>query len=210
VVGVLAAGLVLFFVSIFTVGWEGNLAYFQIVTSELGSGGIPAFNNQSISGFLLHIFTKGNLFVWLDVAVPVWLTIMRLIAVLLLVIVVVWNMQQSKKDNKRNDVLDLDLSLVIFVMLLASPITWYHYFMWLLFPLLVLFDHFLLDHIQDVRGIGWLALAYGLVVFEGIIVLRPLAEQSLQNVWLLRLLLSQGFFGVLILLCLSLKLRVKL
>ena len=210
VAGVVAASFVLMLVSLFTVGWEGNLAYFQIVAAELGGGGIPAFNNQSISGFLLHIFTKGNVFAWLDVELPIWITILRLTTVLLLVGVVAWSIQRPASTNKKlSDVVDLDLSLVIFVMLLASPITWYHYFMWLLFPLLVLFDQYFQDQNLDVRQIGWLAIAYGLLVFEGVIVLRPLAEQSLQNIWLLRLLLSQGFFGVLILLGLSLKMRLN-
>jgi alpha-1,2-mannosyltransferase len=210
VAGVGAAGLALMLVSLFTVGWEGNLAYFQIVVSELGGGGIPAFNNQSISGFLLHTFTKGNVFAWLDVEVPVWLSGLRFATVLLLVGVVAWSIQRPTSTNiKANDVIDLDLSLIIYVMLLASPITWYHYFMWLLFPLVVLFDQYLLEQNLGLRQIGWLVLAYGLVVFEGVIVLRPIAEQALQNTWLLRMMLSQGLFGVMILFGLSLKSRLK-
>jgi hypothetical protein len=52
-------------------------------------------------------------------------------------------------------------------------------------------------------------VAYGFIVFEGVVVLRPLAAQSLQDVWLLRLLLSQSFFGAVLLLGLTLKLRVQ-
>lgn len=61
----------------------------------------------------------------------------------------------------------------------------------------------------DIRQIAWLAVAYGLVVVEGIVVLRPLAAQSLQDVWFLRLLLSQSFFGAVLLLGLTLLLRLK-
>jgi hypothetical protein len=208
VVGALLSSLAILLVSLLTVGWEGNLAYFRVVVSELGGGGIPAFNNQSISGFLLHIFTRGDVFAWLDVEVPLWLTGLRLIFILLLVGTVVWAMRRPPSAiGDAADARDLDLALVTFVMLLASPITWYHYYVWLLLPLAVLFDRLLLAPRLGVWQIAWLAVAYGLVVVEGIVVLRPLAAQSLQSVWLLRLLLSQSFFGAVLLLGLTLKWR---
>ena len=210
VAGALVGGLAVMLVSLLTVGWEGNLAYFQVVLSELGGGGIPAFNNQSISGFLMHIFTRGDVFAWLDVRVPLWLTGLRLGLVLLLVGVVVWVMRRPPSpDTDPTDARDLDLALVIFVTLLVSPITWYHYYVWLLLPLTVLFDRLFLAPQSSVRQIGWLALAYGLVVVQGIVVLRPLAAQSLQDVWVLRLLLSQSFFGAILLLGLTLKSRLQ-
>jgi len=210
VAGALVSGLAVMLVSLLTVGWEGNLAYFQVVLSELGGGGIPAFNNQSISGFLMHIFTRGDVFAWLDVSVPLWLTGLRLGLVLLLVGVVVWAMRRPPSpDSDAADARDLDLALVIFVMLLVSPITWYHYYVWLLLPLAVLFDRLFLSPQVGVRQIGWLALAYGLVVVQGIVVLRPLAAGSLQDVWVLRLLLSQSFFGAILLLGLTLKSRLQ-
>jgi hypothetical protein len=196
-------------VSLLTVGWEGNLAYLRMVVSELGGGGIPAFNNQSISGFLLHIFTRGDVFSWLNVGVPLWLTGLRLGLLLLLVGVVVWAMRRppsSKTDC--SDAQDLDLALVVFVMLLVSPITWYHYYIWLLLPLTLLFDRLFLAPHVGVWQIGWLALAYGLVVVQGIVVLRPLVAGSLQDVWILRLMLSQSFFGAILLLGLTLKSRL--
>ena len=202
-VGALLGSLAVLLVSLLTVGWEGNLAYFRVVVSELGGGGIPAFNNQSISGFLLHIFSRGDVFAWLNVEVPLWLTGLRLSFILLLAGTVVWAMRRPPSAiGDAADAQDLDLALVTFVMLLASPITWYHYYMWLLLPLAVLFDRLLLAPQLGVWQIAWLAVAYGLVVVEGIVVLRPL-----QGVWLLRLLLSQSFFGAVLLLGLTLKWR---
>jgi hypothetical protein len=183
VTGALAGGLAIMLVSLLTVGWEGNLAYLRMVVSELGGGGIPAFNNQSISGFLLHIFTRGDVFAWLNVGVPLWLTVLRLGLLLLLVGVVVWAMRRPPAPKTNcSDAQDLDLALVVFVMLLVSPITWYHYYIWLLLPLTLLFDRLFLAPHVGVRQIGWLALAYGLVVVQGIVVLRPLVAGSLQDV----------------------------
>jgi alpha-1,2-mannosyltransferase len=210
VVGSVVSSLAILLFSLFTVGWEGNLAYFQVVLSELRGGGIPAFNNQSISGFLLHAFTPGDVFAWLDVQVPPWLTGLRFALILVLVGTVAWAMRRPPSIvTDTADAQDLDLSLVTFVMLLASPITWYHYYLWLLLPLVVLFDHLLLAPWVRTGHIAWLAVAYGLVVVQGIAVLQPLAAQSLQDVWLLRLLLSQSFFGALLLLGLTLKSRLE-
>ena len=210
VAGALAGALGILIISLLTVGWEGNLAYFRVIVSELGGGGIPAFNNESISGFLLHAFTEGDVFSWLDIEVPLWLTGLRVALVLLMIGAVLFAMR--RRPSATSDPVsaqDLDLALMIFVMLLVSPITWYHTYMWLLLPLAVLFDYLLLAPRLNGRHIVWLAVAYGLILFEGIVVLRPLAAQSLQDVWILRLLLSQSFFGAVLLLGLTLKLRVQ-
>jgi hypothetical protein len=210
VAGALAGTLAVLFISLLTVGWEANVAYFRVIVSELGGGGIPAFNNESISGFLLHAFTKGDVFSWLDIEVPLWVTGLRVGLVLLMVGAVLLAMRRRPSDTPdAASAQDLDLALVIFVMLLVSPITWYHTYMWLLLPLTILFDYLLLAPRLNMRHITWLAVAYGLIVFQGVVVLRPLAAQSLQDVWLLRLLLSQSFFGAVLLLGLSLRLRAQ-
>jgi hypothetical protein len=104
---------------------------------------------------------------------------------------------------------DLDIALVIGVMLFASPITWYHYYVWLLLPLFVLLDYLLLSPITHTRYIVWLAIGYGLIVIQGIVVIQPFASQAIQEVWLLRVLLSQSFFGVFSLMLLILRLRLR-
>jgi len=209
VAGALVGSLIIMLISLLTVGWEGNLAYFEVVVSELGSGGIPAFNNESIFGFLMHAFTQGDVFSWLEVETPLWVSGLRSGLVLLVIGMVVYAMRRTPSDTgDQTEIQDLNLSLVILVMLLISPITWYHYYMWLLFPLTILFDRLLLAPQVVVRRIAWLAVAYGLVVVEGIVVLRPLAAQSLQDVWFLRLLLSQSFFGAVLFLGLTLKIRL--
>ena len=196
-------------VSVVTVGWAGNLAYFQMVLAELRSGGIPAFNNQSISGFLLHAFTQGDVNAWGEIGTPLSLTLLRLALAGALIVLVAWAMR--RRPEATFDPLaaqDLDLALVIGVMLLASPITWYHYYVWLLFPLLILFDTLLMSPKVHTRQIVLLAIGYGLVVVQGIVVIRPFAAQAIQDVWWLRVLLSQAFFGAVVLMYLLWRLRL--
>jgi len=211
VTGAVVGSAVMLGISLLTVGWAGNLAYFQMVLAEFGSGGIPAFNNQSISGFLLHAFTRGDVNAWGDIQAPPVVGIIRLALAGALICAVVWAMR--RRPGETSDPVmaqDLDLGLVIGVMLLASPITWYHYYVWLLFPILVLFDALLVSPTTNTRQILLLAIGYGLVVVQGIVVIRPFATQAIQEVRLLRVLLSQAFFGAVVLMYLIWRLRLTL
>jgi hypothetical protein len=210
VAGALIGCLVVLAVSLLTAGWTGNLAYSQMILAELRGGGIPAFNNQSISGFLLHAFTRGDVNGWGDMVAPPLVSVLRLLLVGALIGAVAWALRRRPEATAAPAAAqDLDLALVIGVMLLASPITWYHYYVWLLFPLLVLFDALLQSARTTRRDVLLLAIGYGLVVVQGIVVIRPFAAQAIQAVWLLRVLLSQAFFGALLLMYLAWHLRVS-
>jgi hypothetical protein len=196
---------------VLTVGWAGNLAYLQMILAELRGGGIPAFNNQSISGFLLHAFTGGDVNAWGETQAPLAMTILRLALVAAFIAAVAWALRRRPEDTSDPVMAqDLDLALVIGVMLLASPITWYHYYVWLLLPLIVLFDHLLVSPTTNTRQILLLVIGYGLVVVQGIVAIRPFAAQAIQDVWLLRVLLSQSFFGAVVLMFLAWRLRLAI
>lgn len=211
VAGAVISCLSVLALSVLTVGWAGNLAYGQMILAELRGGGIPAFNNQSISGFLLHAFTRGDVNAWGDIQAPPVVGIIRLALAGALICAVVWAMRRRPGETSDPVIAqDLDLGLVIGVMLLASPITWYHYYIWLLFPLLVLFDLVLTSAKTSTRHIVLLAVGYGLVVVQGIVVIRPFAAQAIQDVWLLRVLLSQAFYGVAVLMYLLWRLRLAI
>jgi len=210
VAGTVVSSAAILALSALTAGWAGNLAYFQMIWSELRGGGIPAFNNQSIAGFLLHAFTRGDVNAWADVSVPVSLTIARLALILAVAGAAAWALRRRPERTANPSLAqDLDLALVIGVMLLTSPITWYHYYIWLLFPLVVLLDVFLLMAAGNTRRLVWLAIGYGLVAVQGISMIRPFAAQAIQDVWVLRVLLSLSFFGAVILTTLLLRLRAE-
>ena len=196
-------------ISLLTVGWEANVRYFAIVLSEMQQGGMAAFNNESITGFLLHAFTHGNIATWQDMPLAPWLSATRIVLVLLLVGATIWAMRHRPRDIADVSLSrDLDLAAIIFVMLLASPITWYHYYMWLLFPIYIVFDCTL--HQRRASSTILLAIAYALIVVEGIEVLRPLIPQALDNMPVLRVMLSQSFFGAVLLALQVLAIRRRL
>jgi len=142
--------------------------------------------------------------------VPVSLTIARLALILAVAGAAAWALRRRPERTANPSLAqDLDLALVIGVMLLTSPITWYHYYIWLLFPLVVLLDVFLLMAAGNTRRLVWLAIGYGLVAVQGISMIRPFAAQAIQDVWVLRVLLSLSFFGAVILTTLLLRLRAE-
>ena len=204
--GAVTAGAVLVAISLATLGLEANIAYAQIILGELGKGGMAAFNNESLTGFLLHTFTSGDVNAWQDMAMPPWLMALRLGVLLLILILFVWAMRKPPRRDSFDA--DLDLSLVILFMLIASPITWYHYYMWLIFPLVVIFDCLAQMPQPPRKYILWLALGYALTVVEGIYIVRPFAPQAIQDLRILRILLSQSFLGAVILASLIWTLRL--
>jgi hypothetical protein len=211
VLGAVVGSLAVVGVSLLTVGWTGNVDYFRMILAELHSGGIPAFNNQSISGFLLHAFTTGDVNAWAETGAPPGVNVLRLALVGALLGVVAWVLRR-RPEGTADPIMaqDCDLALVIAVMLLASPITWYHYYVWFLFPLIILLDTFLVATDGGAGRLVWLAIGYGLVVVQGISMIRPFAAQAIQDVWVLRVLLSTSFFGAVILTVLLLRLRNRL
>ena len=205
--GAITACAVLAVISLATVGLDANIAYAQLIVNELGKGGMAAFNNESLTGFLLHTFTSGDVNAWQDMAMAHWLTAVRMVILLITLFMFVWAMRKPRRQDSFDD--DLDLSLVILLMLIASPITWYHYYMWLIFPLVVIFDYLVQMPKLPRKYVLWFALGYGLTVLEGIYVVRPFAPHAIQQIRILRIMLSQSFFGAILLASLIWTLRSR-
>jgi hypothetical protein len=205
--GAIAGSLAIFIVSTLTVGLSGQLAYAALILAQLKAGGVAAFNNQSIAGFLLHALTNGNVNGWETMDVPSWITYVRYLLVAGFAGTVAWVMRV--RPEKREQPLfteDLDLSLLIGVMLLASPITWYHYYFWIFFPLVIVFDHFLSGS-PSRRRMVLFAIAYALLVTQAFSQIRSFDPQFIQTVWIMRVLLSTSFLGAVLLMGIILRIR---
>ena len=141
-----------------TAGVRGNWEYIQFLRNELHGAWKPAFNNQSLSGFLMHVFTKGDISSWQNVDAPGWLAPIRF-AIILAMLAGAGLAMLKRPGNSElcKNARDLDLSLIVFLMLLVSPVTWYHYYYWLLFPIIILFDEMLLS--ADKYAMKWMIAA---------------------------------------------------
>lgn len=210
VIGAIVGSLAIVAVTWFTVGLPGLVGFAKMILAQLQAGGVAAFNNQSISGFLLHALTKGNVNGWETITVPQWITVVRYVLVLVLVGAVVWVMRRRPEKLSHPELAeDLDLGLLIAVLLLASPITWYHYYVWLFLPLVIVLGY-MLTHATSRMRLILFAVAYGLIVTQGFSQIRAFDQQAIQEVWLLRVLLSSSFFGAVIFLGLNLRVREEI
>jgi alpha-1,2-mannosyltransferase len=210
VAGALAGAAALVGLSWLTVGTENLLRYAGLLIAEMEAGGVAAFNNQSLTGFLLHALTQGNVNGWEDMTVPLFVTVLRYAAILALVGAAVWVMRRRPEQVDAPDAAqDFDLTLIIGLMLIIAPATWYHYYVWLLLPVIIVFDSLWLRPTGQWR-LAAFAVAYGLIVVQGISGVRAFAPQAIQDVWLLRVLLSSSFFGAVLLFGLTLRLRAGL
>ncbi|TLU83191.1 MAG: DUF2029 domain-containing protein [Chlorobium sp.] len=207
VAGMLAGAIAIVAASWVTTGPAGIQAYVTLVLMQLKSGGIAAFNNQSINGFLLHALTTGDVNGWEMVGSSQQVTLLRYLLVFILLAGVVRAMRrrpETMQDKGKGE--DLDIVLLVCFMILASPISWYHYYMLFLLPLAVVFDELLLNSLNKGRFMTF-AIAYGLLVTQGFSQIRTFAPQAIQDVRVLRIMLSASFFGAVIFTLLTIILR---
>lgn len=97
---------------------------------------IAAFNNQSLDSFLSRFLLGGDLLSWKPLEVDLDYRLVRLIFLTLMVGLVIWicGFLSFKEALKPNLTTNLDLSILICLGLLISPISWYHYYSFLLLP----------------------------------------------------------------------------
>ena len=211
VFGIITMCLILTVISLFTVGVSDFISYCRMVVMEIFKSGEAAFNNESLEGFLLHAFTYSNANTWNNVHVPWGVSIVRICTVLSILSAIIWSITRPVLRGIDNiQIEDMDLPLIIVIMLLISPVAWYHYYLWLLFSLFVAIEHLLSEKVFKKKYVIWLAISYALVAVEGISVIRPFAENTIQNILIFRIILSQSFYGAVILAVLIWKMRLNL
>jgi hypothetical protein len=131
------------FLSLLLFGIEGNVAWYQDWVVPYLNGYIPAYNVQSVDGFLVRL-SHGEEFLihWDPPLVPT--TFHRIARFLMLAalyggsLVLIWRAHRrapvvmAEGGASPRDL--LELSLMINLALLTSPISWTHYYLWLLLP----------------------------------------------------------------------------
>jgi hypothetical protein len=124
-------------------GLSGNLGwYHEIIEPYLGAF-IPAFNVQSIDGFLLRLTTGASkLHNWEPFDPSAWHKIARIVIFAALYGAAFWLIWRADKSRPSSSVLGgsnarnlLEFSLVLNLALVTSPISWTHYYLFLLLPM---------------------------------------------------------------------------
>ncbi len=125
---------VLLGVSIWQLGLQNHLDWLRTVYPAL-SCGAPYFENRSISSFLLALFNGGVFVHGIPQSVPALLCLIGKVtsaAVYLGALYLLW------KKNRKSDGLAFELLTIAVISLAVSPISWRHYFVLALLPLVYL------------------------------------------------------------------------
>lgn len=144
--GLAALSLLLF-------GLELHRIWFERCIRPFAQGPLAAYNVQSVDGLLARLSTEGRRQDWSPLAVGPAFRILRsaLLALLFGVVVAAcW----PRSELERRGPGTLGLSIVLVLALLVSPISWTHYYVFLLLPLAFLIGGW----IPAPRGRAWLAL----------------------------------------------------
>ena len=185
-------------------GLQGNIAWYKDSVEPFLGGVIPAFNVQSIDGFLIRLSTgEARLHDW-DPMVPDALHKVIRNALFLLVygsaIWIGWRAARAgpmPAINGRLSARDtLEFALVITVAIITSPISWTHYYLLLLIPWgLYLGDRLPVPNDRTTRWLMWTSL-----VLTSLPVVIPQHSPGLITEVLARTVVSAWFFGGLLML----------
>ncbi len=140
-------------------GWSDNWHWFEVCIVQFSHRWLAAFNVQSIPAFLFRLVSPASLLQdWNSSPPPNGLAVLAdvLFALLFgLAAVAVW--RRTWAPRSALPALELQYSLVICLVILASPLSWSHYYCWLLLPtgLFLGWRH----HLSGPSvGYGWLAI----------------------------------------------------
>jgi hypothetical protein len=191
-------------------GWADHVEWYNDSIGFAMGGAVPAFNAQSIDGFLMRLSTGfEELLYWGPIQPSSWHRIARDLIFLVLFGGFGWYMYRAERKAliapqgpgpTPHDL--LQVSIIIILALITSPLTWTHYYCFLLIPLgLYLGGRLPLPADAATRWLFW--TGYALASLPVIMpALSPDAEPpfSWQAELAARTIVSAWLFGALILL----------
>ncbi len=120
--------------SLLWAGWESHVTWYRESVLPFSSKSLAAFNVQSVDGFLLRLRTDAPLYDWTPIPVDEALRVARtgLIGALFGITGIILCARHSRGGSK--DILYLEFSVVLCLALIISPISWTHYYLFLLIP----------------------------------------------------------------------------
>ncbi len=152
---------------------------------------IGAYNVQSISGLLAHYMMPGHLTDWVPLPPPRPFTVIRYAMLLAIGSLVALTLRRGDVPRHPREHV-LELNIVLLVALLASPVTWTHYYAFAVVPLAWLMAH-------DRRGHHRWLLSLATVLVSLPVVL-PRVPHPLAAALIERVLISHYVWGALLLL----------
>jgi hypothetical protein len=198
-VGAILAISVLGLASVLVFGSEVNIGWYDKCVAPFLTGVVGAFNVQSIDAFLLRLVTGTTLlWDWEPVEVSLGHRIARYLmvgAILAGVLFLMWRANRLRQPSLECDttaLTGLEFVLVLSVALVVSPLSWVHYYLFLLLPAALGVGGRLLAN-GDEKGGRW--LIFGGLTLASMPVAIPDLEDSALGAIVARTAISAWLFG---------------
>ncbi|MFE1748807.1 glycosyltransferase family 87 protein [Coleofasciculus sp. H7-2] len=195
VAGFSAALLVIGGASLLLFGVDLHLTWFRECIQSFAGKPLAAYNVQSVDGFLARLLTDGNLKNWLPLEVGWDFKVMRYALLSLLFGTTFWVFWRSKSPTTLEEE-NLEFSIVLCLALVTSPISWTHYYLFLLLPLSLYVGNKLVVPNQRL----WFSLMIPSILLISFPVTSILVDFKPLTFFTSKLLISHYFFGGVLLL----------
>ncbi len=142
--GAMIAGLVLFGSSVAIFGVDIHLVWYRECIAPFSSSPLSAFNAQSLHAFVSRLFVEPeNLWSWAPQPMPdMYAVLSRTGTILLYLAIAAWlaranfvHARRAGGDHDEARLLVQALSITIILACATSPLSWSHYYAWLLVPI---------------------------------------------------------------------------
>jgi len=141
--GYTATGLATILLSLLVFGWADNFYWFETSIVQYSGTWLDAFNVQSITAFIQRLTDGAGLREWMTATspAPAEKLAAQLISALLLLLGGAACLRKPLPEDAealarvKSERRDLQFLLVICLCLVCSPLTWTHYYLWLLMPI---------------------------------------------------------------------------
>lgn len=166
VAGFSAVGVLTGLLSLALFGWSDNLHWFQASVVQFSQSWLPSFNVQSISGFLLRLDANARLSEWVpQMPTPGQKLVAHIFTGMIFLVAALACLRLPAKTGALSESgtsarRDLQYLFVLCLCLVSSPLTWSHYYLWLLIPTAFFLEGRLpVFNTRAARPVGWGAIA---------------------------------------------------
>jgi len=190
--------------SLWYFGLDINIGWYRFCVEPFVFGVIPAFNVQSVDGFLIRLVTGDSLLrEWLPMRLPIPYNVVRTTVFAAIIGAAAWLSRRADRQEPLPRVTGklsgrdlLEFGLVLNLALVLSPVSWTHYYLLLLLPWSLYFGGLLnLPDDAITRGLMW-----GSLVLISLPVLMPTLHPGWAAELIARTVVSMWLYGGLLLL----------
>jgi hypothetical protein len=195
IVGIAGLSMLLF-------GVHSHLVWFQECIQTFAGKPIGAYNVQSVDGFLVRLLTHDNLKNWQPVEVSGNFKVLRYALFSILIGATIWVCWRSKSPKTSQEE-NLEFSITLCLALIISPISWTHYYLFLLIPLSL----YLGNKLAIPKGKSW----FYIMVLSALLLSLPVTlvtiNRPVLNLLMSKLLISHYVLGGILLVAILLVAR---